>query len=220
MSTKDRKSLNIRIPDYTLAEELFNAISHGAAAALSIVALVLMVIKAHGALAETCVSLFGATMIVLYTVSCIYHGLSAKLEGKKIMRVLDHCNVFLLVYGTYTPVSLLGVKGKTGWIMFGVVSAITLIGIIVTSINVDKYSKLAVFLHLLSGWSILLGYSALYHTVSKAGMIYAVLGGVFYTVGSILYGLGKNIRYMHCVFHVFCILGTFCHFWMIYMYLI
>ena len=104
----------IRIPDYTLGEELFNAISHGIGAGLSIAALVLMVIRAQGALAVTSVSLFGSAMILLYTISCIYHALSPRLKGKGVLRVIDHCNVFLLVYGTYIPASLLGVGGTAG----------------------------------------------------------------------------------------------------------
>ena len=115
---KNKKKLNIKIPNYTLGEELFNSISHGFGAALFVLALILMVIKAHGALKETTVSLFGATMIVLYTISCIYHALSRNLEGKKVLRVIDHCNVFLLVYGTYIPISLVGVGGLTGLLLF------------------------------------------------------------------------------------------------------
>ena len=111
LPVREKKKLNIRIPDYTLGEELFNSISHGIGAVFSIVALVLLVVKAHGVLAETAVSLYGSTMIVLYTISCIYHALSPNLEGKKVLRVIDHCNVFLLVYGTYIPAMLLGIGG-------------------------------------------------------------------------------------------------------------
>lgn len=134
------RKLAIRIPDYTLGEELFNSISHGLAATFSVAGLVLMIVKAHGALAETCVSLFGASMIILYTISCIYHALSPRLEGKKVMRVIDHCNVFLLVYGTYIPVSLLGVRGAKGWVLFALISIITVTGIVFTCINIDKYT--------------------------------------------------------------------------------
>ena len=216
----EKKKLNIKIPNYTLGEELFNSISHGIGAALAVAALVLMVVKAHNPLPETTVSLFGATMIILYTMSCIYHALSPNLEGKKVLRVIDHCNVFLLVFGTYIPVSLLGVGGAKGWILFGVIGAFTIIGIVFTAINVDKYKVIATICHLINGWSILIGIPELINNAGHEGLLFMILGGVMYTIGSILYGLGSKKKYMHCIFHVFCLLGTFFHFWSIYMYLI
>ena len=216
----EKKKLNIKIPNYTLGEELFNSISHGIGAALAVVALVLMVVKAHNPLPETTVSLFGATMIILYTMSCIYHALSPNLEGKKVLRVIDHCNVFLLVFGTYIPVSLLGVGGAKGWILFGVIGAFTIIGIVFTAINVDKYKVIATICHLINGWSILIGIPELINNAGHEGLLFMILGGVMYTIGSVLYGLGSKKKYMHCIFHVFCLLGTFFHFWSIYMYLI
>ncbi len=214
------KKINIKIPKYSLSEELFSSISHGVGAGLGIAALVLMVIKAHGALEETTVTLFGATIIMLYTMSCIYHSLSANLEGKKVLRVLDHCNVYLLVLGTYIPVALLGVGGALGWTLFGIVCLFTILGIVFTCISIDKFQIIEVICHLISGWSILIGISKLLVSVGVKGLIYMILGGVMYTIGSILYGVGKKVKYIHCVFHIFCILGTFFHFWSIYMYLI
>ena len=216
----EKKKLNIKIPNYTLGEELFNSISQGIGAALAVAALVLMVVKAHNPLPETTVSLFGATMIILYTMSCIYHALSPNLEGKKVLRVIDHCNVFLLVFGTYIPVSLLGVGGAKGWILFGVIGAFTIIGIVFTAINVDKYKVIATICHVINGWSILIGIPELINNAGHEGLLFMILGGVMYTIGSVLYGLGSKKKYMHCIFHVFCLLGTFFHFWSIYMYLI
>ena len=204
----EKKKLNIKIPNYTLGEELFNSISHGIGAALAVAALVLMVVKAHNPLPETTVSLFGATMIILYTMSCIYHALSPNLEGKKVLRVIDHCNVFLLVFGA------------KGWILFGVIGAFTIIGIVFTAINVDKYKVIATICHVINGWSILIGIPELINNAGHEGLLFMILGGVMYTIGSVLYGLGSKKKYMHCIFHVFCLLGTFFHFWSIYMYLI
>ena len=218
--SKNRRKLKIKIPIYSLGEELFNSISHGIGALLSIAALVLMIVKAQGALAKVTVILFGTTMIILYTISCIYHALSFRLEGKKVLRVLDHCNVYLLVYGTYIPVSLLGVGGTLGWVLFGWVSFITVLGIVLTSIKIDKFQILEVICHLLNGWSILIGLSKLSQTIGTKGLFCLIFGGILYTVGSILYGIGSKKKYMHCVFHVFCLCGTFLHFWMIYFYLI
>ena len=217
---ENKKKINIKIPKYTLGEEIFNSISHGVGALFSIVFLVLMVVKAKGALAETTVSLFGAAMIILYTMSCIYHALSSSLECKKILRVIDHCNVYLLVFGTYIPVALLGVGGILGWILFGVVASVTILGIVLTSIDIDNHQVLEVICHLINGWSILFGISRLLNTMGLTGLLFLLIGGIMYTIGSILYGVGSKKKYMHCVFHVFCLLGTLFHFLGIYLYLL
>ncbi|MBO4836776.1 MAG: hemolysin III family protein [Clostridia bacterium] len=214
------RRLNIRLPFYTLGEEIFNAVSHGLGAAFSVAALVLLVVRARGLPAKICVSLFGASMILLYTVSCIYHALSRNLEGKKVLRVIDHCNIYVLVLGTYIPASLLGVGGTLGWILFGVTGAFTALGITLTAVRVDRFQVSQVICHLVSGWSILLGLPRLMRTMGKAGVLYLLLGGSLYSIGSALYALGSRRRYAHSVFHVFCLLGTFCHFWGIYRYLI
>ena len=122
-----RKKREISIPDYTMGEELFNAISHGIGALLGVAALVLMLVRAKGALAVTTVALFGAATILLYTISCVYHALSPRVKGKKVLRVIDHCNVYLLVLGTYIPVALLGVGGARGWWLLGVVLLFTVL---------------------------------------------------------------------------------------------
>lgn len=210
----------IRLPDYTLGEEIFNAVSHGLGALLSPAALTLMALRAHGALPEIAVSLFGLAMIQLYTVSCVYHALSRAGKGKRVMRVIDHCNVYLLVLGTYIPVALLGVGGTMGWVLLGAVLVFTALGVVFTAIDVDRFQLVSVICHLLSGWSILLGIPGLLRTMGWGGLWWMLLGGVMYSLGAILYGLGKTKRYRHCVFHVFCLLGTFCHFWAVYSYLL
>ena len=212
--------LNIKVPAYTLGEELFNAISHGLGALLSIAALALMLCRAQGVKAVVCVSFFGAAMIVLYTVSCVYHALSRNVEGKKVMRVIDHCNVYALVLGTYLPASLLGVGGALGWVLFGVNAAFTALGMTLTAVSVDRFKAPQVVCHLVSGWSILLGIPQMLNTMGSLGVRFLLLGGVAYSLGSVLYGLGARRRYMHCVFHIFCLLGTFCHFWAVYSYLL
>ena len=217
---QNQKRLNIRLPLYTLGEEIFHAISHGIGAALSVVALALMMVKARGTLAQISAATFGTSMILLYTISCVYHSLSRNLEGKKVMRVIDHCNVYMLVWGTYIPAALLGVGGALGWLLFAVTGAFTVLGITLSAIRVDKYKVPQVLCHLASGWFILLGLPQLMHAMGTRGMLCLLLGGILYTVGAILYGLGSRVRYMHAIFHVFCLLGTFFHFWGIYVYLL
>lgn len=217
---EEQKRLNIRLPAYSTGEAVFNAVSHGVGAGLSVAALVLMAVRASRALPEkTAACLFGSAMIVLYTMSCVYHAVPDS-EAKKVLRVLDHCNVFLLVFGTYMPVALLGVGGSLGWTLFGLVCIFTALGIVFTAVNVDKYRAPAVVCHLLSGWSILIGVPRLYMSMGRAGLLWLILGGAMYSAGAALYGAGTRKKYRHCVFHVFCLLGTFCHFWAVYAYLL
>ena len=216
----ERNKKEISIPSYSLEEELFNAISHGLGALLSVAALVLMLIRARNALEVTTAAIFGTSMIFLYTISCVYHALSPGLRGKKVLRVLDHCSVFLLVFGTYIPASLLGVSGVRGWLLFGLVASFTALGIVFTVLDLERYQLAAVICQLLSGWSILMGVCNLRASAGLQGLIWMIAGGAMYTIGAILYGIGKNRKYYHSVFHVFCLLGTFCHFWAIYKYLL
>lgn len=210
----------ISIPSYSMGEEISNAVSHGFGAILSAAALVLMLVRARGALAVTAAALFGSVMILLYTMSCLYHALPPSLSGKRVLRVLDHCNVFLLVFGTYIPASLLGVCGVRGWVLFSVVAFLTLLGIVFTVINMERFQTAAVICQLLSGWSILIGASDLLNTAGVQGFVWMIAGGVLYSIGAILYGMGKRRMYFHSVFHVFCLLGTFCHFWAIYQFIL
>ena len=218
----DKKKERISIPSYTLSEELINSISHGIAAAFSIWGLVMLIIKAsnEGAMAVTTVTLFGTTMILLYTISCIYHALSPRITGKKVLRVIDHCNVFLLVFGTIIPIALVGMKGVYGWIYFGIVGFLTLLGIIFSAVDVDKNEKIEVVSHLMNGWSAILFIKPLIAGVGVVGLIFIILGGVMYSIGALLYGLGSKKKYMHSVFHFFCIAGSIFHYLAIYLYVL
>ena len=213
----------IRIPNYSLSEELINAISHGIGAALSIAGLVLLIVKSadqHNGYALAASIVYGISLILLYTVSCVYHSLSPKLRAKKVLRVIDHCNVFLLVAGTFTPVCLVVLNGINGWILFGIIWTVTLIGIVLNSIDVDKFNVASVACHLLAGWSMLFMINPLMSSFSKMGLIFLVIGGLCYSVGAILYGIGAKKKYFHSVFHFFCLAGSIFHFFMIFSFIL
>lgn len=212
----------IKIPNYTLSEEIINSLSHGIAAAFSICGLILLIIKASNinATAVSSVTIFGTTMILLYTMSCIYHALSPNILGKKILRIIDHCNVFLLVFGTIIPVALIGIKGIYGWIFFGITAITTLIGIFFSCINIDKVQLIEVICHLLNGWSVIFFSKILLENIGIIGLILIILGGVMYTIGAILYGIGSKRKYIHSIFHFFCIFGTILHYISIYKYVL
>ena len=215
----------IRIPDYTLGEELFNALSHGIGALLGAAGLVLLLGRAADAAPELrsletiCAWIYGISMIMLYSMSCLYHALPKNTGLKRIFRVLDHCNVFLLVFGTYIPGVLIAVGGKLGWFLFGLVAVITSIGIILTLVDMDRFSKAAVACHLINGWSIVFGIPRLFRVMGPMGVLYIALGGVVYSIGAALYGVGKKKRYIHCFFHVFCVAATALQFTGLYFYL-
>lgn len=208
------------LPKYSLGEELINSISHGCGALLSVAALVLMLVKSDSALEYTTVSIFGTTMITLYTISTIYHALSPKISAKKVLRVLDHCNVYLLVLGTYIPISLLGIGGTKSILLVAFVSLVTLTGIILTIIDIDKYQLLSVICHLLNGWSAVIGLTDLYNNTGFYGLLFLILGGVLYSIGAVLYGIGSHVKYMHSVFHFFCLAGSLMHFLCLYLFIL
>ena len=210
----------VRIPKYNLKEELINSISHGIGAIFAIVALILLLVKSHTASAYVSCSIYGALLIILYVISCIYHALSPRVKGKKVLRVIDHCNVMLMVAGTYMPICLSLYNNYIGWITFSIVWIITIIGVVFNAIDVDKYSVISVICNLLLGWGAVFLISSMLKLVPFKAIELLILGGILYTIGSILYGVGRKIPYMHSIFHFFVLGGSICHFLFIYLYCI
>ena len=212
----------IKLPDYKLSEELMNSITHGIGAGLGIAALVLCLVKsaAHGnPWAVVASALYGAGVIMVFTISCIYHAL-ARNKGKKIMRVIDHCDIFFMIACTYMPYCLVSLRGVAGWVLFGIVWGLAALGIVFNAVNLEKYSVPSTIVYVLLGWSIIVLYKPLVAAISLEGAMYLIGGGILYTIGAVLYALGKKKRYMHSVFHVFVIAGRILHFFSIYLYVI
>ena len=205
-------------PKYTLGEEIVNAITHGVGAALAIAGLVLLIIKADSAMGVVTGIIYASIMIVLYVISCIYHSLSFRIKGKKVLRILDHCNIQLMVAGTYTPICLSMLGGTLGWVMFGIVWTVTIVAVVFNCLNVEKYKVVSIVCNLLLGWAALLIIKPLIAACPSTGLSLLIWGGVVYSIGAILYGLGHKIRYMHSVFHFFVIGGSLLHYLMIFFY--
>ena len=218
MNKKRKKEISI--PKYSLKEELINAISHGIGGGLAIAALVLCIIKSKNAWSVVSTSIYGSFMIILYIISCIYHALSPRVKGKKVLRVIDHCNVFLMLAGTYMPICLSLLNGVLGWVVFSIVWTITIVAIVLNGINVDKYQVASVICHLILGWGSLLLITPLKQASSMHAVWILIIGGIIYTIGSIIYGIGSRVPYMHSVFHFFVLAGSICHFFFIYLYCI
>lgn len=199
------------LPKYTKGEEIMNMTSHIVGAAFGIVATILCIVFAasHGNVyGVVSGGIYGFTMVLLYTMSSIYHGLSPKLKGKKVMQVLDHCSIFLLIAGSYTPFALCTLREYdpvAGWSIFGIIWGVAILGIVLNSIDLKRYKVFSMICYLIMGWCIIFKISILPELITWTGFGLLLSGGIVYTVGAILYGLGKRIKYMHSIFH-FCIL--------------
>lgn len=218
MSLKEKVS----IPDYTLGEELTNAISHGIGAILGIAALVLCVVFSaihHNPTAVVASSIYGTSLIILYLMSTLYHSLKVN-NAKRVFCILDHCNIFLLIAGSYTPYVLVTLKGPVGWTLFGIIWGSAILGITLNAIDLKKYRKVSVAAYIAMGWAVIFAIKPLVENLKTGGLIFLVLGGISYTVGAIFYGLGRNKRYMHSVFHFFVLLGSILQFFSIFFYVI
>lgn len=212
----------IEIPKYTLGEELVNSISHGVGAALSIAALVLCVIFSsihHNVYAVVSSAIYGSTSIILYTMSTLYHALKVN-NAKRVFRIIDHCSIFLLIAGTYTPFSLVALPKALGWVIFGVVWGCAILGIVLNSIDLKKYKKISMLLYLFMGWMIIFSFKHLIISLDITCILLMLLGGFLYTVGAIFYAFGKEKKYMHSIFHLFVLEASICFFFSIFFYVI
>lgn len=224
MTRRKRTKLRDRqMPVYTRGEERFNMISHIVGGAIGVAALVLCIVvsavhrNGYG-LAGSIV--YGVSMIVLYTMSSVYHGLRDGM-AKRVMQVLDHCTIYLLIAGTYTPILLSAMRPidpGTSWILLGTVWALAALGITLTAIDLKKYAVFSMICYLGIGWCIVLKIELLIQAVGWGGFWLILMGGVCYTVGAVLYGLGRTQKYMHSVFHLFVIAGSVLHLLAILLY--
>ena len=213
------------LPQYTKGEELFNMVSHIVGGAIGFVATVLCVVFAaiHGNVYGIISgAVYGATLILLYTMSSIYHGLSPKLTAKKVFQVLDHCAIFLLIAGTYTPFTLAGIRNVDpviGWLIFGIIWAAAILGIVLKAIDIKKYSTFSMICYLAMGWCVIFRIDLLLKFLSQPAITLLIFGGMSYTIGAIFYGLGAKHKYNHSVWHIFILAGSLLHFLCILLFL-
>lgn len=214
------------LPTYTKGEEISNMVSHIMGGVLGIVAIVLCSVFAgihHNAYGVISGVIFGISMIILYTMSSIYHGLKPNTTAKKVFQILDHCTIFILIAGSYTPFALCTLREYNtalGWSIFGIIWGLAAIGITLNSIDLKRYKIFSMICYLAMGWCIILKINILPSLITNMGFILLLAGGIVYTLGAILYGLGKKYKYMHFIFHICVILGSFLHFMCILLYVI
>ena len=206
-----------QLPSYTLGEEILNTASHAIGALLGVAALVVCIVYSvsnHDVWAVVSSAVYGSSLIMLYSMSSVYHALRPS-TAKKVMQVIDHCTIYFLIAGTYTPVLLCSVRGQSAplaWTLFGIVWGVSALATVFTAIDLKKYQKFSMICYIGLGWCIIVASKTAYRAIGFEGFAYLLIGGVLYTVGAVLYGLGKKHRYVHSIFHMFVVCGSIMHF--------
>lgn len=221
---KKRTKLKDRIlPDYTRGEEIMNMVTHIVGGSLGILALILGIIRAEGkVLSLTGVIIFGVMMITLYTISSVYHGLRPSI-GKKVMQVLDHCTIYFLICGTYTPILLAAFVPRypvIGWSLLAAEWGLAALACTLTAIDLKKYNVFSMICYITMGWGIIFFLPQALEVLTKTGFLWLLAGGIAYTLGAVLYGIGAKIHWIHSVFHIFVVLGSLLQFVAIFLYVL
>lgn len=203
---------------YSLGEEIFNSTTHGIGIILSIVALILMLFFSSSVLELTSSIIFGSTLILLYTSSTLYHAITND-KAKKIFQVLDHCTIYLLIAGTYTPYALLTIGGASGWLIFTIIWISALVGILLNAINLSKFKLLSIILYVAMGWAIAFYLPQLLDKLDFGGLVLLIAGGLAYTIGIIFYVI-KGVKYFHSIWHLFVLGASICHILSVLIYIL
>ena len=222
---KRTKLSHRRLPDYSRGEEIMNMVTHIAGGALGIAALTLCVIRAalrgnvYGVVNS---AIYGASLVTMYTISSVYHGLKPSL-GKKVMQVIDHCTIYFLIAGTYTVIVLSALRPaypKLGWGIFIFEWAMAALAATLTAIDLKKYNVFSMVCYIGMGWAIIPFWRQVVEVLGGSGFGFLLAGGIAYTIGSVLYGLGRKAKWMHSVFHIFVVLGALLQYLAVLLYAI
>ena len=209
------------LPQYTFGEELLNSISHGFGAVASLVGMIFLILKAQSGRDIASVIIFSASSIALYTVSCVYHGMHVS-AAKKYLRIADHCSIFLMIGGCYTPFIFMILEG---WVQIAVLIGIWatgIVGITLNLIDLKRFSKWSMACYIIMGWFAVAVIPVLIRKLERNALVLLFAGGLCYTVGAVVYGLGKKLKwpYVHTFYHFLILAGTALHYAMVYVYMI
>lgn len=208
----------IQVKRYSPKEEFLNILTHAGGALAAVLALISMLNKSTDSLSYWSAIIFGMSLVVLYLASTLYH--SAKSDTWRLrLRIADHSAIFILIAGTYTPYALVVLNGKTGNILLLIIWSLAILGIISKLFFTGKYQRLSTIMYVLMGWVAVGFVNPLIENFSTEGLLWLLAGGIFYTVGAILYAI-KSIPFNHAIFHVFVLAGSFTHFWSVYIYVL
>lgn len=218
---KEKKPVRFKaLRPQSLGEEIANSITHGIGVALSVAGLVLLVVFASlygDAWRIVSFSIYGATLIFLYLASTLYHSLTNP-KAKNFFHYLDHSAIFLLIAGTYTPVTLVALRGTVGWIMFGLIWTLAIGGIIFKAVAKGRFRIISVFIYLIMGWIVVVAVKPLLSSVPTGMITWLIIGGLCYSLGIIFYAL-KKMPFHHMVWHIFVLGGSISHFFGMLFYL-
>ncbi len=222
---KRTKLIDRILPDYTKGEEVFNMVSHIVGGGLGVVYLTLCVIFAAlkgnvwGVVGS---AVYGASVISLFTMSSVYHGVT-HVGAKKVLQVLDHCTIYFMIAGTYTPFTLCTLREINpyiGWGIFGCIWGIAALAVTLTAIDLKKYRVFSMICYICMGWCVVFTAGPLFRELGAMGSALLLGGGIMYTIGAVFYGFGKKVKYIHSVFHLFVVLASVMHFLCIFFYVI
>ena len=197
----------------SLGEEIANSVTHGIGVALSVAALVLLVVfasKYGDAWRIASLSVYGATLFLLYLASTLYHSFTSP-RVKRFFRILDHSSIYLLIAGTYTPVCLVSMRGPWGWTIFGLIWALAISGIVANIFLIGKFKIVSVLLYVAMGWLIVIAVKPMLQMVPRGLIVWLVVGGLCYTLGIVFYAI-KKVPYFHFIWHLFVLGGSICHY--------
>lgn len=220
--SRQRRIKDLCLPNYTFNEELLNCITHAVGSLLGIIGFIVsmsLLLPGGNAAAVISTGVFCTALIILYTNSAVYHGLRPS-KAKKYFQIIDHCSVFLLIAGTYAPFTLMVMGDTAGKIIFGIVMTASIIGIVLNIIDLKKYSKISMVCYLATGWCIIFAFGSISAALSLNQLIMLIGGGIAYTIGAILYGVGVKVRYMHTVWHLFVLAGSLLHYACLYSFIL
>ncbi len=197
----------------TLKEEIFNSITHGIGVLLSVAALVILIlisVKKGNAWHVVSFSIYGSTLVLLYLASTLYHSFTGE-KLKNLFARFDHAAIFLLIAGTYTPFLLTALRGTLGWVLFGIIWGVAIVGVVIRSIYLTRFRKLMVGLYLAMGWMFVVVVGPMIKNLPQTSVVFLFLGGIFYSVGVVFY-IKRNLKYGHGIWHLFVLAGSIMHF--------
>ena len=218
----ERKAYEATIPKrYSIGEEIFNSVTHGVGAGLAVAATVLLIVRAvlyapadGRGFYVTSFAIFGASLVVLYLMSTLYHALTPY-GAKKIFAIFDHSSIYLLIAGTYTPFCLTTLRGSVGWVLFGIIWGLAVVGMTFYAIFGSRMRILSAITYVLMGWLVVFAFKPMVQNLNPLSLKLVLAGGVAYTVSCIFYAL-KKIKWMHCIWHIFVMFGSVFHFFAVY----
>ncbi|MBR3576092.1 MAG: hemolysin III family protein [Clostridia bacterium] len=206
---------------YTLGEEIANSVTHGIGALLAIAACVVLVVTSAltgDPYKIVSCSIYGASLIIMFSMSTLYHALTNE-KAKYVFRIFDHTSIFILIAGTYTPIALNTLRGPIGWIIFSIEWVVTIVGIVLNSISIERFKKFSLIAYIVGGWCIVLAAVPFIKSIEPGGMWLILSGGLAYTIGIIFYKL-KSLKYMHSLWHLFVLAGAILQYFCIQLYIV